>query len=74
MMGSPVASTTVPFTVPACIMACTSFTLAKACCGLPTQSADAIAAENKILFDENFRNSFFIIYKFKINTIDIDII
>ena len=32
-------------------------------------SADAIAAENKILFDENFRNSFFIIYKFKINTI-----
>ena len=66
--GSPVASTTCPFTVPVCITVCTPFTSANTVCGLPANKAEAITVENKILLDENLKNSFFINLKFNINS------
>jgi hypothetical protein len=70
--GSPLASTTRPVTVPVCITACTSVaSAANTSRGLPAMRTEVTTVENKILFDENFKNSLFIIYKFKINTIDI---
>ena len=36
-------------------------------CGLPANNAEAIIIENKILFDEILKKSFFINLKFKIN-------
>ena len=57
---SPVASTTSPFTVPACITDCTPAVPAKAGNEAPADNAVTSMAEKKSFLDENFKKSFFI--------------
>ena len=64
IIGSPLASTTCPFTVTDCSIVWTSFASANTDCGLPANKAEAITVENRILFGVIFSKSFIIILKF----------
>lgn len=56
------------FIVLVCIIVCILFIFVNIVCGLFVNKVEVIIVENKIFFDENLKNLFFINLKFNINS------